>query len=226
MDCCSTATGKHRKDIGSTGTFFSRWSTTYYKRFRKKGLAKEQKYLIEGITRTPLTSKTILDVGSGVGSIHLNLLQHGAAAAVGVDMAEGMIHRARQLSGELGLEDRTRYIVGDFVAMNGDIPLSDITILDKVVCCYEDVDILIEKSTLKTREIYALTFPRDSFVVRTVFKTLIFVRELLRFSFRPYWHDWKRICEKITASGFENIYHNKTLLWTVHIYRRHDRRTP
>jgi predicted TPR repeat methyltransferase len=222
MDCCSTATRQAINDIGGTNTFFTRWSKTYEKRFRKKGLAKEQKYLIEGITRTPLASKTILDVGSGVGSIHLSLLQRGAATAIGVDIAEGMIHRARQLAGELGLDDRTRYIVGDFVAMNGDIPLSDITILDKVVCCYEDVDMLVEKSTSKTKEIYALTFPRESFFVQIMFKTQIFICDLLRFSFRPYWHDWRRICQKITASGFENIYHNKTLFWTVHVYRRHD----
>lgn len=217
MECCAQP---------GTNTFFSRWSKTYDKRFRKKGLAREQRYLIEGITRTPLTAKTILDVGSGIGSLHLSLLQQGAASAVGVDMAEGMIEKARQLARERGLEKRTHYIVGDFTMMNGALPASDITILDKVVCCYENIDSLVDKSISKTKEIYALTFPRNSFVVRVLFKAQIVVRKLFRFSFRPYWHDWGQMCNKVVANGFGEIYHNATFLWTVQVYRRHGRRTP
>jgi SAM-dependent methyltransferase len=223
MDCCSTPTRQSLKDVGGQGTnkFFSRWSKTYVKRFRRKGLAKEQRYLVEGITQEPLASKTILDIGSGVGSLHLSLLERGAASAVGVDMAQGMIEKARELAREMGLDKRTRYVIGDFATTNGEIPDSDITILDKVVCCYEDVHTLVEKSTSKTKELYALTFPRDYLPVRTIFKTQIFISTLFGFSFRPYWHDWEEICKNIVANGFLEIYRNKTLTWTVRVYRRH-----
>src|SRR5712692_6117819 len=129
MDCCPAE---------GTDKFFSRWSNTYRKRFQKKGLEKGQKYLVEGITKSPIISKTILEIGCGVGALHLSLLQRGAAASVGIDIAEGMINEARQLSRDLDLEPQARYYVGDFVTMDGEIPLSDITILDKVVCCYEN----------------------------------------------------------------------------------------
>lgn len=212
MDCCSTR---------GTNKFFSRWSKTYLKRFRKKGLAKEQQYLVEGITQHPITSKTILEIGSGVGALHLSLLERGAASAVGIDLAEGMIEKAIQLAREMGLEERAKYIVGDFVALNGEIPSSDITILDKVVCCYEDVDMLLQKSIAKTKEYYALSFPRDFLPVKIIFKTQIFTGKFLRFSFRPYWHDWETICRKITLFGFDQIYDNKTIVWTIRVYRRH-----
>lgn len=212
MDCCSTQ---------GTEKFFSRWSKKYLKRFRKKGLAKEQRYLVEGITRDDISSKTILEIGSGVGAVHMTLLERGAASAVGVDLAEGMIQQARALAKELGLDGRTRYIVGDFAAMNGEIPASDITILDKVVCCYEDVDTLLEKSILKTGNLYAFSFPRDVLPVEWVFRTQIFVAKLFRASFRPYWHDWGSICEKIASRGFEEAYRNNTFVWDIRVFRRH-----
>lgn len=209
MDCCAAE---------GTNRFFSRWSRTYRKRFRKKGLEKGQKYLIEGISQHPISSKTILDIGCGVGGLHLNLLQQGAALAVGIDIAEGMINEARKLAGELGLESKTHYYVGDFVTMNGEIPLSDITVLDKVVCCYENVSALLQKSIAKTREIYALSFPTNNLIITFFFKIQIFVSKLLRFSFHPYWHDWEQMCEVIQSHGFREIYRNNTIVWSIRVY--------
>lgn len=211
MDCCA---------IQGTDRFFSRWSRAYGKRFRRKGLTKEQKYLVEGITKHPVKSKTVLDIGSGVGALHLTLLQMGAAHAVGIDIAEGMIEQAKKFAKEQGLSDRTKYIVGDFVATNGEIPVSDITMLDKVVCCYENVDDLLVKSLGKTKELCALSFPRNVFPVRTMFEIQIFIAKLFRWSFRPFWHDWEAICAKIRAGGFEETYHNNTIVWSVRVYRR------
>lgn len=211
MECCAQQ---------GTNRFFSRWSKNYCKRFLKKGLAKEQRLLIEGIRQESVTSKTVLDIGSGVGALHLSLLQHGAVSAVGVDIAEGMIEKARQLAREMGLTERTRYIVGDFVELNGEVPPSDITLLDKVVCCYENVYNLVEHSTAKTKAVYALTFPRDYLPVRVLFRTQIFIAQLFRFSFRPYWHDWPKVCRAIETKNFEETYRNKTLLWEARVYRK------
>ena len=211
MDCCAAE---------GTNKFFTRWSRTYRKRFRRKGLEKAQRYLVEGITQQPLASKTILEIGCGVGGLHLILLQHGAASSVGIDIAEGMINHAKELACELGLESKARYYVGDFVAMNGEIPESDVTILDKVVCCYENVEALMEKSVSKTRQTYALSFPGANPLIKFFFKTQILIGKLLRFSFRPYWHDWERICAAIQSRGFREIYRNKTFLWSVRVYRK------
>lgn len=211
MDCCRAQ---------GTNKFFSRWSRTYYKRFRKRGLEKVQKYLVEGITKQQIASKTILEIGCGVGSLHLNLLQQRAAASVGIDLAEGMIEKAKQLAHELGFESNVHYYIGDFVTMNGEIPVSDITILDKVVCCYEDVSTLVEKSLKKTKEIYALSFPRNNLLIKSIFKAQIIISELFRFSFRPYWHDWEDICEQIQSHGFDETYRNKTIIWAIRVYQK------
>jgi SAM-dependent methyltransferase len=211
VNCCTTE---------GTNRFFSRWSKTYAKRFRKKGLAKEQRFLVEGIERATPASKTVLEIGSGIGALHMTLLERGARSAVAVDLAEGMLEKARQLAKEKGLESRTRYILGDFVTLNGDISPADITVLDKVVCCYQNIGALMQKSLAGTKEIYALTFPRDTFPIRSLFLTQRFIANLFRLSFSPHWHDWEEMCRTIESSGFSEVYGNKTIAWTVKVYRR------
>ena len=203
-----------------TNRFFSRWSKSYARRFRKGKLDNVQKYLLEGVRKEPIHSKEILDIGCGVGSLHLTLLKEGAAKATGVDMAEGMISQAQKFSKQLGLSERTEYVVGDFVESAEKVGSADITLLDKVVCCYEDADTLVKESAEKTKRVYALSHPRQSFPVKAIFHTEIFFARLFRAKFHPFWHDWQRLRELITAQGFKLIYENATIVWQVAVYRR------
>jgi magnesium-protoporphyrin O-methyltransferase len=213
--CCSTPS-----PTNGTNKFFSRWSKLYAKRFRRKGLAKEQTFLLEGVRQGSVLNKTLLDIGCGVGALHLTLLQEGAARAVGVDLAEGMIENARQFAHEKGLAEKTRYIVGDFVQVSDTVPEADITLLDKVVCCYENLPGLLETSTSRTRSIYALTHPKGNLLIQLMFKAHVAFSTLIRMPFRPFWHDWATMRARITERGFRLIYENSTFFWQVLVYQR------
>lgn len=213
--CCTPSV-----PTSGTDKFFSRWSKSYAKQFRKKGLAKEQKLLLEGIRKVPIGEKNLLDIGCGVGALHLSLLQEGAAHAVGVDLAEGMIEKAKQFAQDKGLGEKTTYIVGDFVHVSDTVPEADITLLDKVVCCYENLDGLLEQSIGRTRSVYALTHPNENIVVKLMFQALIACSKLIRMQFRPFWHDWAAMRTRIAERGFRLIYQNSTLFWRVLVYQR------
>jgi len=204
----------------ATDKFFSKWSKKYAKRFRKTGLEKTQEYLLEGIRKEPVVSKRLLDIGCGVGSLHLTLLREGAAAVVGVDMSNGMLEQAKKLAGENHLEGRAEYILGDFVTESKAIQEADITMLDKVVCCYEDYRTLINASTSKTKAIYALSHPKDSLIMRCIFTLQILVLKLFRSSFHPFWHNWNDVQEAIIDQGFHLLYSNSTIAWQVLVYKR------
>ena len=206
--------------LEGTNRFFSRWSKSYARRFRKGKLENVQKYLLEGVRKEPIQSSEILDIGCGIGSLHLTLLKEGAAKATGVDIAEGMISQAQKFSERLGLNEKTEYVLGDFVELAEQVRSADITLLDKVVCCYEHVDKLVKESAEKTRRVYALSHPRQSFPVKFVFQTHIFLSKLFRAKFHPFWHDWQDVRELITAQGFKLIYENSTIVWQVAVYRR------
>ena len=131
-----------------------------------------------------------------------------------------MIAGARELSVEVGHENRTSYLLGDFVEMYGRIEAADVTILDKVVCCYENVDELLQQSLSKTKHLYALSFPRPNLLIKLVFHVPIAVGKLLGWSFHPYWHDWNRMKQQIEEVGFKPNFHASTFVWDVHVFER------
>ena len=214
MNCCTS------DSCGGTNAFFSRWSKKYAKRFNKNGLEKVQRLLLEGIKRESVREKDILDIGCGVGSLHITLLREGAACATGIDVAEGMLEKAKELSSGFGLHERVSYRHGDFVELADSLPDADITILDKVVCCYGDLDRLLEKSVGKTKRIYGLTHPKNSFLVGGMFKLQIAILKLFRSKFHPFWHDWDLMHQKITQRGFRLLYEKPTLVWNVAVFQR------
>ncbi len=212
--CC------HSDSCAGTNKFFSRWSKTYAKQFKKKGLEKLQKYLVDSVKREIAQPKRILDIGCGVGALHLTLLKEGAERGVGIDVAEGMINQARMNAKELGVEDRVEYILNDFVQVADSVESADVTFLDKVVCCYENLEALLRTSMQKTDRVYALTHPRDNWFVRFGFKAHIAILKLFRAKFHPSWHDWIQMDETIRAGGFQLAHEHRTIMWHARVYRR------
>jgi len=150
----------------------------------------------------------------------LSLLKGGAAKAIGFDISEKMIACARKLSAEMGLQERTQYWRGDFVTMQENAPMADVTVLDKVVCCYENASELIARSTAKTRRIYAVSYPRQSAFVSFVFRNAKYFLKLFGQSFHPYYHEPKQVQHWIVENGFEKVYEKETMIWLVQVFHR------
>jgi len=216
MDSCCIPGGS----CCGTGSFFSRWSRFYAKRFRSGGLEPVQKYLLEGIRLQPVRERSVLDIGCGVGSLHLTLLKEGAKHSLGVDMSEGMLREAKRFALEFGLAEKTDYVAGDFTQLSSSIPESDITILDKVVCCYEDVEGLVRTSTQKTGQTYAVSHPRENVLMRLLFRGHMTLAAIFHWSFHPFWHDWAQVRSLVLSNGFELVYENATISWQVLVYKR------
>ncbi len=211
MNCCT---------LEGTNKFFNTQAGSMIKRFKKRGLRTEQKMLVEGLQQNRLAQDEILEIGCGVGALHLTLLKQGAAKAIGIDISSKMIATAQQLATEMNLRNRTHYQQGDFVALHEHLPAADIAILDKVVCCYTDAQALIARSAAKTRRLYAVSFPRQSPFVRMIFRLTASFLKLLRTSFHPYYHSPAQIEKWIAEQGFEKKYHANTFIWAVQVYDR------
>lgn len=216
MACCCTTNPMQE----GANSFFSRYAGVYARRFRKHGLERVQKLLLEGVRREQVAGTEVLDIGCGVGALHLTLLKEGAVRATGVDMSEGMIATARKFSSDLGVADRAHYVIGDFVEIAESFRESDVTLLDKSVCCYEDVDALVRTSTAKTKRLYALSHPKQNILMEFAFKGHIAFAKFFKWKFHPFWHDWTKMREDIQRLGFELIYSNATPMWQVLVFRR------
>ena len=216
MNCACTT----NPIIEGTNGFFSKHAGMYARRFRKHGLERVQKLLLLGARSEEIPGKEILDIGCGVGALHLTLLKEGAAKATGVDISRGMIERAKEISNELGVAGQASYVVGDFVEVADSIGESDITLLDKAVCCYENIDALLRASTAKTRRIYVLSHPKENIFMKTAFKGHIAFAKLFKWRFHPFWHDWQKLREDIQHLGFELVSSSSTPMWQVLVFRR------
>ncbi len=216
MTCCQVQDPKKE----GTKTFFSKYAGMYARKFRRRGLERTQKLLAEGIRKEGFRGRQVLDIGCGVGALHLTLLKEGAAKSTGIDMSEGMIESARAFSRDMNLADQTDYIVGDFVELAGTLGEADITLLDKVVCCYEDVDALVETSASKTKKLYALSHPKENLLTKIAFKGHIAIAKLFRWKFHPFWHDWTKLKNDVLQSGFDLVYSEATLTWQVLVFKR------
>lgn len=211
MYCCCP----HARSAGRLFSFFAR---RYRRRFERRGFERSQRQLIAGLSQAGFAGAQILEIGSGVGHLHQSLLERGAAGAVGIDLAPRMIEEARRWARDRDVADRVRYLEGDFMALAHEIEPADVTVLDKVVCCYPDAEGLVGRSLEKTRRVYALTYPRDRWYVRAAMAVGALFLWLLRSDFRPYVHSPARIEGWITDAGFTKRYEATTLVWLTQVY--------
>lgn len=213
MRCCEPP-------VTEAGRFFSWFARRSLRHYRKKGLGKSQRQLFDGITAEGIGGASVLEIGCGVGYLHQALLDSGAAAATGVDLSSRMLEEARTLAREQELESRTDYRVGDFVEISDALADADVTVLDKVVCCYPDARKLVRRSVEKTKRVYALTYPRPHLANR--FFTLVEagILRLIGCNFRPYVHDPGQIENWIRARGFRKQLEETTWIWLTQVYVR------
>lgn len=213
MNCCTTI----RTD---TGRLFSWFAALHRLRFRLLGFEKTQRQLIDGIEQAGVSGAELLEIGCGPGYLHHSLLQSGAARATGVDLAEGMLTEARSASRAAGLNQCTDYRLGDFVELAEEIRDADITILDKVICCYPEWQILLDRSLEKTRRVYALTYPRNRYATRAGVRAMHWLLSLFRCCYQPYIHDPEQIRKRIHEHGFYLTHAVLTTAWHTQVYSR------
>jgi magnesium-protoporphyrin O-methyltransferase len=158
------------------------------RRYRRKGLSKTARGLVAAAG-----TGSVLDIGGGVGTIALELVERGASRATVVELSDGYEQAARELLAEHDLRDRVERRVGDFVTESGLVEPHDIVILHRVVCCYPDADALVSAAAERTRERLLLTYPRIRLVNRLGFGAINLWLRLTRCGFRAFVHPFSAI---------------------------------
>lgn len=203
-----------------TGRLFNWVSRLNRARFRIFGFEANQQQLLDGIRAQGLDGASLLEIGSGPGYLHQTLLHEGALKAVGVDLSAGMLDIARSEADKKHLSDRCDYRQGDFVQLAEQLPDADISILDKVVCCYPDWQGLLDATLFKTRRACALTYPRDRGMTRFGIGLMRRMLGWFHCCYQPYLHDPAAIRAHILANGFSLASEAKTSGWLTEVYVR------
>ena len=192
-------------ETGGISCCFDLESKRMLEDYRKEGLGGTSTAIADRLVQRGLAEATILELGCGVGALTLQLLRKGAASATGLDLSPKMIHLARTLADEAGLSGSATFEVGDAAVKA--LKRSDIVILDAVLCCYPDVEALVENSSSAAARFYAFTIPDDTRLTTKILKPLLPLQRLSMRSggFRFFIHPSREIARLLEAKGFRMI---------------------
>lgn len=203
-----------------TDVFKGRAVRSDLKRYRTKGPRRTTRLLLHGLQERGVRGATLLDIGGGVGVIPHELLASGAAAAVEVDASPEYVEAAREEAARRGTSDRIRLLTGDFVDLAPDIGPADIVTLDRSVCCYPHMRLLVGASAARARRLVGLVLPREHVAVRLGTAVLNLGLRLRGSDFRVYVHASRDVDDELRQRGFTRAWESRTWLWRVRIYRK------
>jgi predicted RNA methylase len=102
--------------------FNEKKATEELTRYRTKDLGPTTRLLQRGLEQAGTLSGTLLDIGSGIGSLTFGLLERGVTYAVAVDASSAYNGVARQEAARLGRADAVRFVHADFVSIASELP--------------------------------------------------------------------------------------------------------
>lgn len=213
MTCCEHCSAA--EDI-----FGQRSAAEKIKQYRKKGPGKETSLLLDVLRSKGVEEATLLDIGGGIGAIQHELIAAGAGAITSVDASNAYIKVAREEAQRRGYADRATYLYGDFVDLAARVEPVDIVTLERVICCYPDMEALVGLSAERAGRLYGVVFPRDSWWTKLGFRLLNFGLWLRRNPFRTYIHPTEAVEAVVQRSGLKRLYYHKTYFWQVIVYER------
>lgn len=200
------------------------------KQYRKEGPAKPTRMLIDALKAEGVEGMTLLDIGGGIGAIQHELLSAGASRAIHVDASTAYIKAAKEETERRGLADRVTHYHGNFVELTQSIEPADVVTLDKVICCYHDIEGLVGQSSAKARKHYGLVYPSDTWWTRVLNSIFNLVQWIRRSPFRSFVHSTDAVDALVRGNGLERRFYGKRFMWgqrwQVMVYSRSNHVSP
>jgi magnesium-protoporphyrin O-methyltransferase len=188
--------------------------------FRRHGLRGPARALVDAVIGRGVTGLTMLEIGGGAGGSAITLLEAGVAQATVFDLSPAAKRVAAELIAERGLTDRVTWHSGDFLDAVDRTASADLVFLNRVVCCYPDMPLLVDAARNKATRCLALSFPRRRLLARIGVGVINLFLRVRRNTFRVYVHDVAEITERVTAAGFTEVVSGRSPVWEWHVWER------
>ena len=189
-------------------------------KYGKKGPGKPTRILLDAIQSAGVEGLTLLDIGGGVGAIQSELFKSGLSQATEVEGSSAYLEAAKKEAERQGYLDQVNFIHGDFVEMVKEIPTADIVTLDKVICCYPDLQTLVGLSSQRAGKIYGVIYPVNTWWMKFGVRIPNFFFKIKDNPFRLYVHPTQAIEALIRESGLKRKFYRKLFMWHVAVYQR------
>jgi SAM-dependent methyltransferase len=167
-----------------------------------------------------VADRRILDLGSGQGRLAVALAERGAASVTGIDLSPASVAVAERASDRAGVP--ARFAVGD--ASTVELAPHDIVVLDKVVCCYPDVEALLANTVPAALSVLAIAMPHSRGPRGALARALVGAengwRRLRGDPFRAYVHDELVIVRTLLGHGLTRTRARHRWTWHIATYER------
>jgi SAM-dependent methyltransferase len=202
----------------------------YFDRKMHEQLARGELPALHGVSRRLLAElvdggevgRSVLELGCGSGALSVALVERGARRADGVDLSAASIELARRRAAEAGVAERASFEVGDGASVR--LMPHDWVVLDRVICCYRDVDRLLANSIGAAHLRYAFSVPDSRGlrgIINRAFAWLENTTNWLRGRPCPgYVHPIRRIELALVQAGFRELRSKTVGLWHVAVFQR------
>ena len=207
MGCCNAR--------GCDRLFNEKFARRMAKRYRKRGLDKTARRMVEFLARAGLEGATVLEVGGGVGEIQIELLERGAARAVNLELSPGYDDEAYRLLEEHCLADRAERRLHDIAVEPEGIEPADVVVLHRVVCCYPDYERLLGAVAEHARQAVVFSYPPGNVLWRTWVAGANLAMRLLRREYRAFVHPPRAMLSVLEQRGFRATFARHSLVWQV-----------
>lgn len=187
--------------------------------YDRRGLDGMAAQLADYLVSKGIEGHTVLEVGGGIGAMGVELLKAGAAHVTNVELSDGYEEAASELLDREGLADRATRALGDFTDIAGDFE-ADHLVMNRVLCCYPDMERLMSAAISSTRRSLAATYPRDRLGTRLAVAMGNGFCRLRGVDFRAFVHSPERIEGLAAASGFEPAFRRRGFVWHGVVFER------
>jgi hypothetical protein len=171
--------------------------------------------MVEFLELRGIEGATVLEIGGGVGEIHIELLKRGAERALNLELSPAYADEAQRLLREAGLEERADWRLHDIAASPEVIEPADIVLMHRVVCCYPDYRRLLSASGEHARRLIVFSYPPRSSVSRLFIGAQNLIFRLLRKEFRAFAHPPSEMLAILEERGFRQTFAHHAPVWQV-----------
>ncbi len=190
------------------------------RRYLARGLDGTAADLAQAVAAHGVAGATLLEIGGGAGTIHVDLLRGGAASAVNVELSPGWEAAAAELLAGLDLADRVQRLVGDFVTTADTQQPADVVILHRVVCCYPHWKPMLAAAGRLAGRVVGLTVPVDRWwtIVAIAVGNRFF--GLTGCGFRGFVHPIAPMLGALATAGFQVSHDRSGAIWRTVVLTR------
>jgi hypothetical protein len=196
-------------------TFGDRFARRIARRYRKRGLDRTRRRVVDFLSVRGIEGATVLEIGGGIGEVHVELLRRGARVVTNLEISTSYEEQAAQLLEGSGFGDRVTRRFLDIATSPDEVDPADVVVLHRVVCCYPDYERLLTAAAGHARRLLVFSHPPRTPTTRLSFGFDNLIRRLRRNGFRAFVHSPEAMVAVVQLQGMSVRYRHRSMSWTV-----------